>query len=337
MPTPRIGILGLGVMGKTHLAAYRAAAKDHLASVTAVLDPAAGAATAAGNLNTAADAPDLTGVEIFRDTDAFFDRAQIDAVSICTPTDTHVALAERALDRGLHVLCEKPVALAAADIRRLDAAAVAARRVCMPAMVMRYWPGWPWLRDRIRDQRFGPLRTLALERLGSHPAWNKSFYADPARSGGAMVDLHIHDADFVHWCFGRPDSVATAGSPDQVTTIYRVLGPTGPLVTATGGWAQHPAFGFRMRYLANFDLATVEFDLARTPHPVTISDATGTHPVPPEDLGTISAYEAQARHFLAVLAGQEPPRATLAEAAAVADLLALERKSLDLRGCGRWP
>jgi predicted dehydrogenase len=336
MPTPRIGILGLGVMGKTHLAAYRAAERDHLATITAVLDPAAGAATAAGNLNTAADAPDLTGVEIFRDADAFFDRAKVDAVSICTPTDTHVALAERALARGLHILCEKPVTLSAADIRRLAAAADAARRVCVPAMVMRFWPGWPWLRDRIRDQRFGPLKTLALERLGSPPAWNKAFYADPARSGGALVDLHIHDADFVHWCFGRPDSVATAGSLDQVTTIYRVQGPTGPLVTATGGWAQHPSFGFRMRYLANFEHATVEFDLARTPHPVTIADAQGTRPVPPEDLGTLSGYESQIRHFLAVLAGQEQPRATLHEAAAVADLLTLERKSLELRGCGRW-
>ncbi len=328
MSGPRIGIIGLGFMGRTHLASYRAVG----ARVEAVLDPTGGKATG-GNLGTGAEAIDLSGVQVFRDADAFFAQAPVDAVSVCTPTDTHVAIAERALGRGWHVLVEKPVALASAEIRRLDAVALASGKVCMPAMVMRFWPGWAWLRDRIRDQRFGPLKTLTLERLGSRPKWNPEFYADVTKSGGAMVDLHIHDSDFVYWCFGKPDSLVTTGSSEQVTTMYRVGGAGGPGIVASGGWAQQSSFGFRMRYLANFERATVEFDLARGEHPVTISDADGTRPM---DVGTMSGYEAEVRHFLAVIAGQETPRATLTDAIMVADILALERKSLELRGCGRW-
>jgi predicted dehydrogenase len=328
MSGPRIGIIGLGFMGRTHLASYRAVG----ARVEAVLDPTGGTATG-GNLGTGAEAIDLSGVQVFRDADAFFAQAPVDAVSVCTPTDAHVAIAERALGRGWHVLVEKPVALASAEIRRLDAVALASGKVCMPAMVMRFWPGWAWLRDRIRDQRFGPLKTLTLERLGSRPKWNPEFYADVTKSGGAMVDLHIHDSDFVYWCFGKPDSLVTTGSSEQVTTMYRVGGAGGPGIVASGGWAQQSSFGFRMRYLANFERATVEFDLARGEHPVTISDADGTRPM---DVGTMSGYEAEVRHFLAVIAGQETPRATLADAIMVADILALERKSLELRGCGRW-
>ena len=325
----KVGIVGLGFMGRTHLASYRAAG----ARVVAVLDPTGGIANG-GNLGTGGEAVDLAGVEVYRDADSFFAKANVNAVSVCTPTDTHVAIAERALARGWHVLVEKPVALASAEIRRLESVAVASGKVCVPAMVMRFWPGWTWLRDRVRDQQFGSLKTLTLERLGSRPTWNPAFYADAAKSGGAMVDLHIHDADFVYWCFGRPDSLATTGSAEQVTTIYRVgSGAGGPSVVASGGWAQQSSFGFRMRYLANFERATVEFDLARGESPVTISDADGTRPV---DVGTMNGYEAQVRHFLAVIAGRETPRATLADAAVVADILALERKSLESRGCGRW-
>ncbi len=328
--TPRIGILGLGFMGRTHLASFRSAEKDGLATVTAALDPTGGAPTG-GNLSTGSDAPDLTGISLHRDVDRFFDEAKVDAVSICTPTDTHVALAKRALERGLHVLCEKPVALHSGEIRALAQTARAAGRVCMPAMVMRFWPGWAWLRERIHDRLYGALKTLTLERLGSRPKWNQSFYADDSRSGGALVDLHIHDADFVYWCFGRPIGVSSAGTSEQVTTLYRVNPPPGgsaPMVCASGGWSQQSTFGFRMRYLANFEHATVEFDLARGEHPVTVADAQGFRT---ENVGTMSGYEAEVRHFLAQLAGKEPPRCTLDDAAEVADLLVREREALNSR------
>jgi len=331
MNEPRIGIIGLGFMGRTHLASYRAAG----VRVDAVLDPTGGTTTG-GNLGTGAEAIDLSGIQVFRDADAFFAKAALDAVSVCTPTDTHVTIAERALARGWHALVEKPVALASAEIHRLEAVATRSGKVCMPAMVMRFWPGWAWLRDRIHDQQFGPLKTLTLERLGSRPKWNPEFYADLTRSGGAMVDLHIHDADFVYWCFGKPDSLVTTGSAEQVTTIYRVGGVGGsgaPGVVASGGWAQQASFGFRMRYLANFERATVEFDLARGEHPVTISDADGTRPL---NVGTMSGYEAEVRHFLEVIAGREAPRATLGDAVVVSGILELERRSLESRGCGRW-
>lgn len=323
MRETRVGIIGLGFMGRTHLAAYRACG----AKVVAALDPS-GSKPAGGNLKTA-DA-DLAGVELYRNAGDFFTKLDLDVISVCTPTDSHVEMATKGLERGWHVLVEKPVALKAVDIRSLDVAATKAGKLCVPAMVMRFWPGWPCLRECIRDGRHGKLKSLMIERLGSKPQWNTAFFGDDSRSGGAMVDLHVHDADFVYWCFGKPDSVATAGTSEQVTTIYRVGGQDGPLVTATGGWAQQPSFGFRMRYLANFERATIEFDLTRG---VTISNEDGSRPL---DCGSHNGYEEQVRRFLAVVRGEEKPRATLEEAAAVAELLDLERSSMIKRGCGRW-
>src|SRR5262249_22988508 len=125
----------------------------------------------------------------------------VQLVSICTPTDTHVDLAIAALRAGKHVLLEKPVALVAKDAARLADTARAAGTLCIPAMCMRFWPGWTFLRDAYRDGRFGQLRALSLHRLGSGPGWSSDFYRNVARSGGALVDQHIHDTDFVVYLF----------------------------------------------------------------------------------------------------------------------------------------
>lgn len=325
MPQPRIGIIGLGFMGRTHLAGYRAAG----ANVVAVLDPLAGAGPVGGNLSTGADAVDLSGIEVFKDPAAFFERAPIDAVSICTPTDTHVEMAERSLARGWDVLLEKPVALASADVHRVRAAAERAGRVCMPAMVMRFWPGWAWLKEQADARTFGALESATFQRLGSGPSWNAEFYRNFARSGGALVDLHIHDADFVYWLFGRPASVLSVGTLERVSTVYRFA--QGPArVTAEGGWMT-PGFAFVMRYIAHFERATAVFDLAGGESPVTVyADGKADKPVLPK----ASGYEAEVRDFLRAVderrAGKTPAlRATLADAAVVADILAAERRSLE--------
>lgn len=329
----RVGIVGLGFMGKTHLSAYHSArAAGFPVRVAAVADPRVDqpAAASAGNLNTGAEGgPDLSGVARHTDPRALIADPAIDLVSICTPTDTHARLAADALRAGKHVLVEKPVALTTGEIEGLIAEERRAGRRCLPAMVMRCWPGWAWLRDRIHDGAFGRLKALHLERLGSRPTWNAGFYADDSRTGGALTDLHIHDADFVYWCLGSPRAVRTTGSLEQVATLYRYdahprLTP-GASISAIGGWSQHPAFGFRMRYLASFERATADFDLARGERPVLLHDEAGSRPV---ELPTLGAYDAEVRLALDVVRGHATPIATLSDALAVAQLLAQEREAL---------
>jgi predicted dehydrogenase len=195
---------------------------------------------------------------------------EIDLVSICTLTDSHVPLARAALEAGKHVLVEKPVALHAEPIRELNEIARRAGRICMPAMCMRFWPGWDWLKARIEDRAYGACVSATFQRLTSPPPWSLDFYADGARSGGAIVDLHVHDADFVRFCFGDPDAVSSAGrvgdsgAIDHVTTLYRYERGNGPAhVVAEGGWDHAPGFPFTMRYAAIFERATASYDIAR--------------------------------------------------------------------------
>ncbi len=330
--TVGVGVIGLGFMGWRHIAAYRAARDAGFAcELRAVCDsdPARWeAGAAAGNLGDGAAAlteSERRAVRVYGDVDEMLHDPAVQLVSVCTYTDSHVDLALRAMAAGKHVLVEKPIALEAAEVRRLADAAAKASTLCMPAMCMRFWPGWEWLHDRVKDGSLGRVRSATFTRLGSPPGWASGFYSDFSRSGGALVDLHIHDTDFVVWCFGRPRSVASTGSLAHVTTLYR-YGADGPaLVSAEGGWSLSPSAGFRMRYVVCFDEGTAEFDLSKSPV-LTLHTAEGSRGIE-VPLGT--GYDGEVRHIVGVIAsGGRALRATMEDAAVVAEVLESERRGV---------
>jgi predicted dehydrogenase len=321
-------------MGRTHVQAYRAADAAGLSNrLVAVCDPdparRAGRVPAAGNLRRQAaerlfDPRDVDGHE---QPEALLARDDIDLVSICTWTDTHVDLALAALAAGKHVLVEKPVALRERPAARLAAAARAVRTLCMPAMCMRFWPGWAWLRDAVTDGAFGAVRSATFRRLAAQPTWAARFYDDAERCGGALFDLHVHDSDFVSWVFGPPRAVTSTGGADHVTTLYRYDAPRPAHVVAEGGWDHAEGFPFRMGFTVVFEQATAEFDSARAPPLLLWRDGAAQAPKLPEGTG----YDGEVRHLLAAIRRGAPPGALLAncdEAETLTRLLLDEQRSL---------
>ncbi|MDZ4673449.1 MAG: Gfo/Idh/MocA family oxidoreductase [Gemmatimonadota bacterium] len=326
-----VGVIGFGVMGRTHAAAYQAAERAGLAVRLEAICSRQVAGVDAGGVGNLTElaagdiAVELAGLRAFRSAEAMLADARIDAVSITTWTESHVPLALAALAAGKHVLVEKPVALSTLEVERL-AAAVPDGLVCMPAFCMRFWPGWPWLRDTIRNGSLGALQSLQLSRLGEPPGWAQAFYRDLERSGGALFDLHIHDVDFVRWCLGDPASLASTGSRSHVTTRYQF--PDGPAeVVAEGGHLAQPGFGFHMKYRAVFEDAVADFHHSRE-SPVLLTRDGATTPVA---LPAGTAYEAQARHFIeqCLGLGSEPLRATMADAVAATRLLEREAEMVE--------
>lgn len=335
--TINIGILGLGYMGTTHLRAYQlAACAGFSCKVVAVCDADADrrqgiVERVGGNISDPVKDQLFHPAHVkgYADADSFLADPSIDLVSICTQTETHVDLATRALNSGKHVLLEKPVALTSADVRKVAAVAEASGRILMPAMCMRFWPAWSWLKSQIDTEAFGKCLSLSLQRLSGSPTWSHEFYNDPLRSGGAIIDMHIHDSDFVRFCFGNPQSVSSIGyktgeAINHVTTRYHY--PSGPrMVTAEGGWLS-AGFGFRMRFIARFEHATADFDIGRTPQMVLSRDgsAEGVHVDP------LSGYDHEIRHLLDAIAGKKSVSiASISDAVATARLLEAEVESVD--------
>jgi len=328
-----VGVIGLGFIGGGHVRAYQAAREaGHPCRLVAVcdVDPQrrSGRAAVAGNIDTGdATRPlfDLAQVRAYADAAELIADPDVQLVSICTHTDTHVELARRALRAGKHVLVEKPVATRAVEVRRLARVAAGARTLCMPAMCMRFWPGWTWLKQRIEERTFGNVESAVFVRLGSPPDWSPEFYLRPERSGGAVVDLHIHDVDFIRWCFGQPEAVVSTGSRQHVTTLYRYA--AGPRhVVAEGGWFSAAGFQFRMRYLVGFERAVVEYDSTREPRLTVMRDGR-SEAVP---LEATTGVDGEIRHLLeAISSGSGNLRATIADSELTLRVLEAELRSLE--------
>ena len=331
-PRIRVGVVGLGFMGRTQIGAWRAAdAAGWPNELVAVCDRAAvlaaGGRDGQGNLETARTSTplfDRARVRTFEKPEDLLGDAGIDAVSLCTPTPSHVELAIAALAAGKHVIVEKPIAIRSEDAERLSDAALRAKTLCMPAMCVRFWPGWSWLRERVRAGTFGAVRSAMFRRLGTRPGWSNGFYEDYAQSGGALFDLHVHDADFVRWCLGAPARVSTGGSLDHATTIYSI--PKGPAhVAAEGGWDHAAGFPFKMAYTVAFEGATADYDSLREPKLLLSRDGKSEA----VELETTTGYDGEIRHFADAIAGKADLAATCGQAAALVRMLEAERRSLE--------
>lgn len=335
MSTLGVGVIGLGFMGATHVSAVQAAARSGLpCRLAAVCDGDRArletGAPRTGNLPGDDGAPlfDPRDVRTFTDPEGLIADPSVDVVHVCTWTDTHVDLALRALRAGKHVLVEKPVSLRSAEVARLAEEARRAARICMPAMCMRWWPGWDWLKLRVDEARagrgaFGRVVSATFRRLGAAPAW-AAFYADERRSGGALFDLHIHDVDFLIWCFGVPSAVAATGCMRHISTGYRF--PGGPEhVVAEGAWSLTTTAGFRMHFQVCFEQAVAEFDITR-PAPLMLHTEDASEPVV---LHAGTGYLGEVAALIEAIAGGDVTALpSMEDAFAVTRVLEEERESL---------
>jgi predicted dehydrogenase len=270
-----IGIVGMGFMGTTHLAAGASLRGARIAAIVTG-DPRKARGDfrgVRGNFGAGGARISMAGVKVHATLDSLLADEAVDLVDICLPSFLHASAAIQCLRAGKHVLVEKPVALDVADARRMIAAARKAGKLLMVAQVLKFFPEFAVIAAAARDRRWGRLLALHLCRTIARPDWGSgSWFSDASRSGGMVIDLHIHDTDLVNYLFGRPQAVASAGlvedgRVDFIRTAY-LYGPGGPLISAEAGWINAPGLAFQHGYEAYFEKATCRFDSARSPAPV---------------------------------------------------------------------
>jgi predicted dehydrogenase len=325
----RVGIIGLGFMGRMHISAYQ---KLQDVQIVAVADQDAKRAAGDfsgqwGNIPGAAERLDMTGVTGTTDFQALIANPSVDMVDICVPTPAHESLATAALAAGKHVLCEKPLALDSASAQRIADAAARARGFFLPAMCLRFWPEWQWLKEAVDDGRFGPARSATFRRVASMPP---GWFANGALSGGAILDLHVHDTDFVCYLFGAPSGVfsrgytKTSGRTDHVITHY--LYDQGPdVVSAEGSWCMADGFSFTMRFTVNFERATVDYEVGRE-HPLIVNTGGATEHIDLQGDG----YSNEIAYLLeCIRTGRKPARVTAEDAVTGLRVIEAEQRSIE--------
>ena len=155
----------------------------------------------------------------YTDFDEMLDNEEIDILDICLPTYLHADFAVKAMERGIHVICEKPISLKEEDIDRVYATAKRNNVKFMVAQVLRFWPEYELLKEIYDTKKYGELLSATMTRLGCYPKWSwDGWMMDEKRSGLVPFDLHIHDLDYMVYAFGMPKKIAyqyRAKRPDQ--------------------------------------------------------------------------------------------------------------------------
>ncbi len=146
------------------------------------------------------------GVEEVREEIAGLEGLGVDAAVVCTPNDTHEEVVTACLDRGLHVLCERPLSVSSDSARRMIEAAEDAGRQLMTAMNMRYRYDVRSIRQFVQSGELGEvffLRSSLLTRRERRP--RKGWRRDPDRAGGGvMMDLGVQAVDLALWLLDYP-------------------------------------------------------------------------------------------------------------------------------------
>ena len=328
----RVAVLGAGFMGGTHARAY-AAMPD--ADVVAVFAPSP---------DRAEPLSQEIGSRWTDDLQSLLADPSIEAVDICLPTPQHREAAEASLAAGKHVILEKPIALSLEDARALVRANEETDRVFMIAHVLRFWPEYVEIARRVATGELGAPRSGFASRRQPFPAWSALFSRSDL-TGGAVIDMMIHDYDALNWIFGAPQAVTArgirnsrSGGFDQVQVLIDFEDGASALVD--GGMMMPESYPFSSRLEVLCDEGAMEYAFRAGGRSVEMGGGVNELTLFPNEgdplllaPAQIDPYAAECSYFVdAILHGSAADRGTPADALQALAVSLAARESLERDG-----
>jgi len=332
----RVGLIGAGFIGRNHFNQYEKLSDR--CRVTALCDKEATRRAGdwshvGGNVGDKQGRKiDLHGITPYVNWQDLVTDPNVDLVDICCPTPLHKEIVLATFQAGKHVLCEKPMALTVAECDEMLAAAERASGQFMIAQCVRFWPEYVYLRTVFTESRFGALKALHLRRHAETPSYSLSHWiVDPKLSGGAIMDFHIHDVDYVLHLLGKPDAVSAQGSLGSNGSIDRVHSAwhydSACVVQIEGYWDMQSGFGFNMGFTVVFEQASIVWDM-RTGVPLTVYRH-GQEPETPELPPIGDGYFGEIDYFLGCIErGSRPTICTPRESRDAVAIALAEKESV---------
>ncbi|CAH1219314.1 Gfo/Idh/MocA family oxidoreductase [Paenibacillus sp. JJ-223] len=329
----KVGLVGFGFMGRMHFDNYvRLASEGEPVELVAICDlriEELKSGKASGNMATEQEVYDLSAYRLYDDIAAMLEQEELDIVDLTLPTPLHAEIARSILNKGIHVLCEKPVARHSADGWNMAETARKTGRTLMIGQCLRFWPAYAYLKSVVEDGRYGAVTGGYFFRGSGAP---QDWFLDGEKSGGCILDMHIHDTDIVHWLFGKPDRVSTlarnvipGSGYDAVSTHYAYS--DGKVLNAQADWTLGGDYGFSMTYRVNFEQGNLVFENGELK--VNPNNAPGFIP----ELSPESGYYHQLQYFIrSVAEGTSVATCTPESAVGSLEIVEAEIRSADERG-----
>ncbi len=311
-PTLRIALVGPGHMGRRHAAAYAAMPDARIVGVVGVDE---------------ADARPLAeqhGCPAYSRLEDLLSAVEADAVDLCTPTYLHKTDAVTAAQAGKPVVCEKPLARTLEDAQAMVEACRAAGDPLLVGHVLRFFPQYQSARSTVLSGAIGQPSIARTFRGNGFPVGWRNWYADPDKSGGLLLDLVLHDFDWLLWTFGPVERVYARGLMERVPqgkdyALVTLRHASGVLSHVEGTWSHTTPFNMKLEVAG--DAGLLDYDDSKCKPvsftPRSSNDADEKEKVAfPESPLAEDPYFSEIRHFVNVLMGREEPRITPEEALA---------------------
>jgi myo-inositol 2-dehydrogenase / D-chiro-inositol 1-dehydrogenase len=296
--TVRFGLLGAGRIGKVHAKAVTGDANARLVAVADAVAPAAQAIA------------DQYGCQV-RSIDAILAADDIDAVVICTPTDTHADLIEAFVKAGKAVFCEKPIDLSLARVKTCLEVVRAHSGVLMVGFNRRFDPHFRAVRAEIGKGTIGDVEMVVI--TSRDPGAPPVEYI--ARSGGIFRDMTIHDFDMARFLLGEEidevsamasvlvdPAIGTAGDYDSAQVMLKTKSGKQAMISNS----RRATYGYDQRIEVHGSKGAVSAENQR-PVSIEVANAAGYTRPPLHDFFMTrytEAYAAEIATFIAALAGK---------------------------------
>lgn len=326
----KVALIGYGGIAQAaHLPAYKSLEKKGKAKLVAAcdIDEKKFTEKMAINIGEGSEAPEQ--INFYTDVNEMLEKETVDLIDICVPTLLHKPIAEDMLKRGYNVMCEKPMCRTYEDCVQLIKTEKNSKGKLMIAQCLRFFPEYMYLKSVIESGEFGKPISSVFRRMSAPPVWSwENWYMDVARSGGCMLDMHIHDIDMARYLFGEPEAVSCNSQDvysgfDSVQT--RLFYPN-VSVFAIGDWS-YEGTDFTADYRVSFEKASVICEGGK----VTVYPRGGEKFVP--ELSPIDGYEGEIEFFADVIeTGKENIKNPPESAATTLKLIETMRKSAENNG-----
>lgn len=266
----RVGLIGIGFMGRGHLDNYIRLEKEgfpvKLVAICDIDSEKFKGKFVPGNIDVGGNKYDFSKYALYTEIDRMFEEQELDFVDIALPTYLHAEISIKAMSHGLHVLCEKPMALNTKECQAMIDASHKYGKKLMIGQCLRFWPEYEALKEYVDMEKFGKVTGAYFFRGGSSPKWSyENWLLKKEKSGGVLLDQHIHDVDTINWLFGKPDRVSTLGRNvipgsgyDIVSTHY--IFDDGKVINAQDDWTLEGGYGFQMLFRVNFEKGNLIYE-----------------------------------------------------------------------------
>jgi len=297
-PGLKVGLIGGGAMGSTHAEAYRVIENAELVAIADLIPERAQAIAS------------KTGATI-RSANEIIGDPSIDVIDVCVPTFLHRDFVVKAAEAGKHVFCEKPMARSLKEAEEMKAACDKAGVKLAIGHVVRFFPEYISAYHKVKNDQIGDVAVVRTTRGGFAlpTAWN-DWYANYEWSGGLVLDMIIHDFDYLRWLLGPVERVfakSTLGR-DYNRLEYALVTlkfKSGAIAHVEGSWVN--SGGFHTRFEMAGTKGLIDYDSRQTsPIKLTVNRRDGTPGVPvPTGAWEESPYTTELRNFINVLDGKE--------------------------------